>query len=77
MPIFEYQCPQCDHRTEILQKNAQAPLPACPQCNHPTMQKCLSGFAVGSGRPDKAACETCPGATGGASPCMGGQCPLG
>ena len=56
MPIFEYQCPQCNHRTEILQKNAQAALPACPQCNHPAMQKCLSGFAVGSGRPDKAAC---------------------
>lgn len=76
MPIFEYQCQTCGHCVEILEKSASAPKPVCPQCQGLSVKKLLSGFSVGSGRPDTPACETCPGASGGSSPCRGGQCPL-
>lgn len=33
MPIFEYECTQCGHRTEHLQLSSGAPLEACPECN--------------------------------------------
>lgn len=32
MPIFEYECTQCDQRTEHLQLSSGAPLTACPEC---------------------------------------------
>lgn len=33
MPIFEYECTKCGHRTEHLQLSSGAPLTACPECN--------------------------------------------
>lgn len=75
MPIFEYGCPSCGHRMEVLEKSSQAPVPSCPQCQQESMQKLLSGFSVGTSRPDTPACDSCPGAAG-QSPCMGGQCPM-
>ena len=38
MPIYEYQCTQCEHSLEALQKIADAPLTDCPECGHPTLQ---------------------------------------
>jgi putative FmdB family regulatory protein len=32
MPIYEYECLQCEKRTEWLQRMDDAPLAACPQC---------------------------------------------
>ncbi|MES3008186.1 MAG: zinc ribbon domain-containing protein [Pseudomonadota bacterium] len=32
MPIYEYQCSDCGHRLEALQKISDAPLQDCPQC---------------------------------------------
>ncbi len=32
MPIYEYQCDQCDEVTEALQKFSDAPLAQCPHC---------------------------------------------
>ena len=32
MPIYEYECTECAHRTEVLQRMADAPLSACPEC---------------------------------------------
>ncbi len=32
MPIYEYQCKDCGHRLEALQKISDAPLQDCPAC---------------------------------------------
>jgi putative FmdB family regulatory protein len=32
MPIYEYECLQCNKRTEWLQRMSDGPLAACPQC---------------------------------------------
>ena len=52
MPIYEYQCQQCGHRLEILQKMTEAPLTQCPKCDKSALEKLVSpaGFALkGSG----------------------------
>lgn len=32
MPIYEYQCRQCDRRLETLQRLSEPPLTTCPEC---------------------------------------------
>ena len=32
MPLYEYQCDQCGHRFEVIQKFSDAPLDRCPKC---------------------------------------------
>lgn len=32
MPIYEYQCEACGHRSEELQRLADPPLATCPKC---------------------------------------------
>lgn len=52
MPIYEYQCQDCGHQMEALQKISDAPLQDCPACNQPQLQKLISaaGFRLkGSG----------------------------
>jgi putative FmdB family regulatory protein len=52
MPIYEYECRQCQHRKEVLQKMSDAPLKECDQCQTPSMKKLISsaGFRLkGSG----------------------------
>ncbi|MEX0739767.1 MAG: zinc ribbon domain-containing protein [Pseudohongiella sp.] len=34
MPIYEYQCKECGHRLEAIQKFSDAPLTECPACHH-------------------------------------------
>ena len=78
MPIFEYQCQDCQVGFEVLLKNRQSPRPSCPRCGSKNVKKQLSGFSVGSAKSATHACEACPG---GACPSMGqgceGGCPLG
>ena len=38
MPLREYQCDECRHRFEIIQKMSDAPLETCPKCGG-TLQK--------------------------------------
>ena len=45
MPFYEYQCTQCDHRLEVLQKISDEPLVYCPECNEPTLKKLISAAA--------------------------------
>jgi len=33
MPVYEYECKECDKVFEIQQKIADKPLTSCPQCN--------------------------------------------
>lgn len=42
MPIYEYECKQCGHRLEMIQKFNEAPLTRCPECGKNTLQKCVS-----------------------------------
>jgi putative FmdB family regulatory protein len=52
MPIYEYQCGDCQHEFEALQKIADAPLTDCPKCGQVSLVKKVSaaGFRLaGSG----------------------------
>ena len=45
MPLYEYQCEQCDHRFEVIQKYSDAPIAVCPKCGGPVV-KLLSSPAI-------------------------------
>ncbi len=48
MPIYEYQCTDCGHTLEKLQKINDDPLKLCPACQKQTLQKLVSaaGFQL-------------------------------
>lgn len=46
MPIFVYQCQACTHQFELLVQGSA--VPSCPQCQALTLEKQLTGFAVGA-----------------------------
>lgn len=45
MPIYEYQCRECNGRHEIIQKISDAPLAHCPTCGG-EMKKLISSPAI-------------------------------
>ena len=45
MPIYEYQCEQCGHKLEKLQKISDEPLKTCPQCGNQSLKKLVSAAA--------------------------------
>lgn len=47
MPIFEYECQNCDHHFEALVFGQKEP--ACPSCESKDLKKTLSVFAVATG----------------------------
>jgi putative FmdB family regulatory protein len=42
MPFYEYQCNNCGHTLEAMQKLHDAPLKKCPQCGKPQLQRLMS-----------------------------------
>ena len=42
MPIYEYQCTNCSHKMEALQKISDKPLTDCPACNEEDLKKLVS-----------------------------------
>ncbi|MBM4369376.1 MAG: zinc ribbon domain-containing protein, partial [Deltaproteobacteria bacterium] len=42
MPIYEYQCPDCGHPFEALQKFSDDPITTCPRCNQGNVKKLIS-----------------------------------
>jgi putative FmdB family regulatory protein len=42
MPIYEYQCEQCGHRLEALQKISDPALTDCPACHQAALKKLVS-----------------------------------
>lgn len=42
MPLYEYQCSNCDAYLEKLQKISDSPLTRCPECNQDTLIKLVS-----------------------------------
>ena len=52
MPIYAYQCAECRHEVEVLQKISDAPLTDCPACHRSSLVKKVTaaGFQLkGSG----------------------------
>ncbi len=51
MPIYEYQCAECEHVEEVIQKISDEPLSVCPACNKPALRKKVSagGFRLSGG----------------------------
>ncbi len=48
MPIYEYQCANCHHQFELMQKVNDAPAKQCPKCFEQTATKLVSaaGFQL-------------------------------
>lgn len=42
MPFYEYECPNCGYRDEVLQKITDKPLKKCPSCNQNGLKKLMS-----------------------------------
>ena len=52
MPIYEYECKNCNYRLDKLQKVSDEPITFCPQCEKNSLNKLVSaaGFRLkGSG----------------------------
>ena len=45
MPIYEYQCQQCGHELERIQKMSDEPLNDCPACEKPELRRLISAAA--------------------------------
>lgn len=45
MPLYEYQCTECEERIEIIQKISDPPYTHCPKCGG-AMRKLLSSPAI-------------------------------
>ena len=42
MPFYEYECPNCGYRDEVLQKITDKPLKKCPSCGRNGLKKLMS-----------------------------------
>jgi putative FmdB family regulatory protein len=42
MPFYEYQCSNCGHHEEVLQKITDKPLKKCPNCGKNALKKLMS-----------------------------------
>lgn len=42
MPIYEYACPDCNHRFETIQKISEDPVKVCPTCGAGNVKKLVS-----------------------------------
>jgi putative FmdB family regulatory protein len=42
MPFYEYECPHCGYRDEVLQKISDKPLKKCPNCGKTGLKKLMS-----------------------------------
>jgi putative FmdB family regulatory protein len=42
MPFYEYQCTECGHTLEEMEKITAAPLKICPECGKPALQRLMS-----------------------------------
>lgn len=74
MPIYEYHCPSCQRKFELLRPFSRADDPAaCPLCKRTETKRCLSTFAAHS-RSSGGATTTVAGTGGGCGSCGGGNC---
>ncbi|MBL8160338.1 MAG: zinc ribbon domain-containing protein [Anaerolineae bacterium] len=62
MPLYEYQCPDCQESFEkLVRSSAAADSVSCPTCGSAHPRRKLSTFAVkGSGRSSSAGADSAP-----------------
>jgi len=67
MPLYEYECPECGTKVEVLQKmGADGSALKCQKCSVTGLRKVLSGCVVQtSGTGNSAASSGCPAGAGG------------
>lgn len=84
MPVYEYECPQCEKVHEVQQKMTDAPLATCPECGG-EVKKLISvssfqlkgggwyadGYSGTSSKKEKTTSTAGPSAP----PCKGGDSP--
>ena len=46
MPLYEYECPSCGHRFELIRRFADPPAETCVACGQSPVHKLLSAPAV-------------------------------
>ncbi len=46
MPIYEFQCPECEHRFSVLVRRIAEVTPPCPECGHAETQRLISRVQV-------------------------------
>ena len=46
MPLYEYECPHCNHRFELIQRFSDPPAETCVACGKGPIHKLLSAPAV-------------------------------
>ncbi len=77
MPIFEFECLDCGHNTEILVANGEADLVVCGNCGRRNLKRLISAHAAVSptrSLPTNPA-DRCCGSEGPPSSCAGpGSC---
>lgn len=71
MPIFEFECAECNHTFEFLARSAAEQKQAqCPKCESKRVTKQFSAFGVSGGA--KPSSSSAPAASSG--PCMPRGC---
>lgn len=70
MPLYEYRCPTCAARFELLRPMSRASEPATCPAGHPGAERVLSLFAARSQESGGAATSL----AGGCASCAGGSC---
>ena len=48
MPFFDYQCQNCEHVFEVMQKVSDPAPTACPKCHEANLKKLLSAPSIQS-----------------------------
>jgi putative FmdB family regulatory protein len=46
MPIYEFECPNCQHRFSVLARRVTSDAPPCPECGHVETTRLISRVQV-------------------------------
>jgi len=66
MPIFEYKCKKCGHKTEFLEKAGNSGKHKCEKCGSSELEKLFSTFSASSSSKSSGS-DSCPTGTCGLS----------
>lgn len=77
MPIYAYQCTECDNHFEELVSATGGTLIACPTCSSTDVSKLLSQFQRSRGGGDMPAMAAASAPRAGGGGCCGGGCGCG
>ena len=58
-PIYEYECGECGHVYETLQRNSREPAEACPECGSEEVRRLVSAARGRMGRPSDGPLTCC------------------